>query len=103
MTKGTKGSHPLFRLLRWSLGAAAVIVVLAVLAGSLALRASLPQLDGDSALAGLEAAVSIERDELGVPVIRGTTRAGRFVALRSEGQCYLLNKRRIARVVEVKP
>ncbi|MDP9199702.1 MAG: penicillin acylase family protein, partial [Pseudomonadota bacterium] len=71
----TKGSHPRLRLIHWGLGASLVIVVLAILAGWLALRASLPQLDGESTLAGLGAAVSIERDELGVPVIRGTTRA----------------------------
>jgi penicillin amidase len=70
-----KGLRPLFRLIRWGLGISAVIAVLAVLAGWLALRASLPQLDGESALAGLGAAVSIERDALGVPVIRGATRA----------------------------
>ncbi len=39
------------------------------------LRASLPQLDGQAAVAGLGAAVTVERDALGVPTIRGETRA----------------------------
>jgi len=38
------------------------------------LRASLPQLDGTAAVAGLGAAVTIERDALGVPTIRGANR-----------------------------
>ncbi|MEO5957541.1 MAG: penicillin acylase family protein [Opitutaceae bacterium] len=37
-------------------------------------RASLPQLEGSVAVAGLSAAVTIERDALGVPTIRGRTR-----------------------------
>jgi penicillin amidase len=61
--------------MRWGLGVFAALAALAALTGWLALRASLPQLDGETPLAGLEAAVSIERDELGVPVIRGATRA----------------------------
>jgi penicillin amidase len=52
-----------------------VIVVLAaaVLAGWLILRASLPQLDGAQP-APLSAAVTVERDALGVPTVRGSTR-----------------------------
>ncbi len=38
-------------------------------------RASLPQLDGSAKVAGLGATVTIERDALGVPTIRGETRA----------------------------
>jgi len=38
------------------------------------LRASLPQLDGERAVAGLGAPVRIERDARGVPVVRGTSR-----------------------------
>ena len=38
-------------------------------------RASLPQLDGSSALAGLGAPVTVARDALGVPTLRGQTRA----------------------------
>ena len=47
---------------------------LLALASWLALRASLPELDGTAPLAGLGASVFIERDALGVPVIRGETR-----------------------------
>jgi penicillin amidase len=39
------------------------------------LRASLPQLDGERALPGLARPVRVERDALGVPVIRGASRA----------------------------
>ena len=38
------------------------------------LRASLPQVDGSRAIAGLTADVRIDRDALGVPTITGTTR-----------------------------
>ena len=37
-------------------------------------RASLPQLEGTAAISGLSAPVSIERDGLGVPTIRGASR-----------------------------
>jgi penicillin amidase len=39
------------------------------------LRASLPQLDGAATVPGLTAPVTIERDALGVPTVRGLTRA----------------------------
>ena len=39
------------------------------------MRRSLPLLDGEAALPGLAATVTIERDTLGVPTIRGATRA----------------------------
>ena len=39
------------------------------------LRASLPQLEGERQLRGLSAPVRITRDDLGVPTIRGATRA----------------------------
>ena len=38
------------------------------------MRRSLPQLDGEAALPGLSAAVTVERDTLGVPTIRGASR-----------------------------
>jgi penicillin amidase len=38
------------------------------------MRRSLPQLDGAAALPGLSAPVTVERDALGVPTIRGATR-----------------------------
>ena len=46
-----------------------------VLAAWLTLRASLPQLDGTHNAATLSAAVTIERDTLGVPTVHGSTRA----------------------------
>jgi penicillin amidase len=67
--------HPLFpRVIGFGLAVPAALLLLAALAAWLALRASLPQLEGEAELEGLTATVSIERDALGVPVIRGATR-----------------------------
>lgn len=53
-----------------------VVVMLAALGwGYVQLRASLPQLDGTAALPGASAAVTVQRDALGIPTIRGQTRA----------------------------
>src|SRR4051794_7892007 len=54
----------------------ALVLALAGLAVSLRARlaASLPQQDGERALPGLAAAVTVERDALGVPTIRGANR-----------------------------
>jgi penicillin amidase len=60
----------LLRALLW-LGLLAAMVGLAAW---LALRASLPQLEGEGRVAGLSAPVSIERDAQGVPVVRGANR-----------------------------
>ena len=51
-------------------------VVVAASAGwiTIRLRASLPRLEGEVALAGLDGVVRIERDEHSVPVVRGTSR-----------------------------
>ncbi len=51
------------------------LVALLLLAGWLALRASLPELEGERRLAGLDEPVRIERDAIGVPVVRGGSRA----------------------------
>jgi penicillin amidase len=53
-----------------------LVLLLAVLAGWFywKLRASLPQLDGAAALPGLTAPVTVTRDALGVPTIRGANR-----------------------------
>ena len=61
------------RFRRWALRLAAASVVAAILAlaaGLLWLRSSLPQLDGDLRLPGLEGQVHILRDRYGVPTIR---------------------------------
>ena len=57
-----------------ALGVLLLLPLIALLAAWLALRASLPQLEGEVALAGLTAPVTIGRDALGVPEIRGATR-----------------------------
>ncbi len=65
------------RFWRWTLRLAAallVAVVLAVGAGLLWLRSSLPQLDGELRLPGLAGPVEILRDRYGVPTIRGGSR-----------------------------
>ena len=61
------------RFLRWTLYFAAittVTVILAVGAGLFWLRSSLPQLDGELRLPGLEGPVQVVRDRYGVPTIR---------------------------------
>jgi penicillin amidase len=68
------GAAAFFRWLRRASVLLLILLALALLAAWLALRASLPQLDGEAALAGLSAPVTVERDALGVPVIRGATR-----------------------------
>lgn len=65
------------RALRWSGRGLLLLVLLAgalLLTAWLLLRASLPALDGQAPLPGLHAAVTIERDALGVPTAHGTTR-----------------------------
>ena len=64
--------------LRLLASAVSVIILLAILAAGWAVwrvRASLPQLDGNAKVSGLGGTVTIERDALGVPTIRGGTRA----------------------------
>jgi penicillin amidase len=56
------------------LGAAVLVAAVGGLVLRARLRASLPQLDGRAALAGLAADVTVQRDGLGVPTIRGQTR-----------------------------
>lgn len=62
----------------WTLrgvGGLLVLVLLALLAGWLALRASLAQLDGARQVPGLQAEVTVARDAGGVPLISGASRA----------------------------
>jgi penicillin amidase len=64
-------------LLRVLLVTGIVVVVLAAGAGLWgwwALRGSLPALEGEREVAGLTAEVRVERDKLGVPTLRGSTR-----------------------------
>jgi penicillin G amidase len=62
------------RILAWILGGLAAVLVIAISAAWLTLRASLPRIEGTVPLPGLGAPVAIERDAAGVPVIRGATR-----------------------------
>lgn len=67
----------LAKTLRISLSVVSVLALLVALAVGwfyFQVRASLPQLDGTAPLAGLGARVTVERDALGVPTIRGATR-----------------------------
>jgi penicillin amidase len=56
------------------LAGTATVLVLTGLSAWLALRASLPQLDGSITLPGLSAPLSLERDALGTAVLRGENR-----------------------------
>jgi penicillin amidase len=69
-----KGVRPLLRYARRALLVLLILLLTGLLAVWLALRASLPQLEGEVVLAGLTAPVTISRDALGVPAIRGGTR-----------------------------
>ncbi len=78
--ESSKGSRTrrIFKILFKILGAViALVLVLAVgvaIWGWWSLRGSLPPLEGEQELAGLEAQVTIERDALGIPTLRGTSR-----------------------------
>ncbi len=60
-------------------GTVLLVLAVALLAGGIwsytRLRASLPQLDGTRAIAGIAGEVSVERDSLGIPTISGASRA----------------------------
>ena len=56
------------------LGAIAVLVFVLALVAWIALRASLPRLDGEIVVAGIDAPVSIARDADGIPVITAVNR-----------------------------
>ena len=58
------------RILGWAVAGIAGLAAVAGVAAWLALRASLPQLEGEAALSGLGAAVQVQRDAEGVPTIR---------------------------------
>src|SRR5215211_780744 len=69
--------RPRKRLRRIVLAVLSVLFVLLVLSALWVrhqLRASLPQLEGESPLPGLSAEVTVERDGLGVPTIRAANR-----------------------------
>ncbi len=64
--------------MRWLVriaGGVAIVLVLLCGAAFLVLRASLPQIDGEFAVSGLEASASIDRDAEGIPVISAASRA----------------------------
>jgi penicillin amidase len=71
---------PAVRRRRWPFALGATVAAVALAAGGVGtylrsrLRASLPQLDGERVVAGLGAPVRIERDALGVPLVRGRSR-----------------------------
>ena len=58
----------------WIAACLLMLLLLGALGAWLFLRASLAQLDGARTAPGLRAAVSIERDDMGVPLIRGRDR-----------------------------
>gem|GEM_PF-4099795 len=71
-------STPAGKRLRLLASALSVLVLLAAVAAGWfyrELRASLPRLDGTAALPGLSANVTVARDALGIPWVRGASRA----------------------------
>ncbi|MGH6969873.1 MAG: penicillin acylase family protein, partial [Stellaceae bacterium] len=69
------------RRLRGALAVAAVLLIATVTGGWLYLRSSLPQTDGQIAVHGLSAPVSITRDAHGIPTIVAKTDADAAFAL----------------------
>lgn len=65
----------MMRIVRWLLAGAAILIVACALALWLALRASLPQLDGEVALSGPAQPIAIERDANGTPTITAQSRS----------------------------
>ena len=63
-----------FRLLASVLSVLGLLLAVAVGWFYREMRASLPRLDGSAALPGLAAPVTVARDDLGVPLVRGTSR-----------------------------
>ncbi|MEQ1579700.1 MAG: penicillin acylase family protein [Steroidobacteraceae bacterium] len=62
------------RRLALGLGASVAVLAFALLGAYLTFRASLPRLDGEVAVPGLKAVVTIERDVNGVPTVRARNR-----------------------------
>ena len=62
------------RLLASAISVLVVLAVIAVVWIYTRVRASLPQLDGTAPVPGLSAAVTVQRDHLGVPTIAGRSR-----------------------------
>ncbi|MEO6363387.1 MAG: penicillin acylase family protein, partial [Caldimonas sp.] len=62
------------RWIRGVLGLLLTLVIAALVGAYVFMRASLPQLDGAVAATGLRAPVSVTRDALGVPTVRGSDR-----------------------------
>lgn len=69
------------RILGWTGGGLLFLAAAGALAAWLALRASLPQLDGSHRIAGLGAAVTVTRDALGTPTINAANRLDQARAL----------------------
>jgi penicillin amidase len=67
------------RNLRRYLGGTAIVLVVGLVGAAawlyVEMRASLPQLDGEAAIPGATALITIERDALGIPTITGSSRA----------------------------
>jgi len=62
------------RMLKWLFGGAVALLAISLIVAWLGLRASLPQLDGEVAVTGIDDVVTIERDAEGIPVITASSR-----------------------------
>ncbi|MBL8708005.1 MAG: penicillin acylase family protein [Rhodospirillaceae bacterium] len=69
------------RRIGWGLIALAMLIGLGVAGGYLWLRTGLPQTTGTVLVAGLDSAVSIQRDDRGVPIIRAQSNHDGYFAL----------------------
>lgn len=75
---GARILKPYLQRMLLAIGAGLLVIVLGVY---LFLRASLPDLDGTVSLVGLQAPVTVERDDLGVPTIHASNRVDLFRVL----------------------
>lgn len=64
----------MLRIIKRAAVAVALACIVVILVAYVLLQASLPRIDGEAAVAGLGAEVTIERDALGIPVIRAASR-----------------------------
>lgn len=72
------------KALRWALriiGGVVCLAIIAVVGGYLFLRSGLPQVDGEISLKGINAAVSITRDDRGIPTISAQSSNDAYFAL----------------------
>jgi penicillin amidase len=70
-----------FRAIKWLVGGLLVILIVGAIAGYISMRGSLPQLDGEIAIKGPSAPITIVRDKNAVPHITAATMNDAYFAV----------------------